>query len=57
VLLRHEGDFVAIDADGLTLAGPQGPCARIRGERARLTAAPGPHRLLDASGATLALTP
>jgi hypothetical protein len=57
VLLRHEGDFVAIDAHGLTLAGPQGPCARIRGERARLTAAPGPHRLLDASGATLALTP
>jgi hypothetical protein len=57
VLLRHEGDFVAIDADGLTLAGRQGPCARIRGERARLTARPGPHRLLDASGATLALTP
>jgi len=57
VLLRHEGDFVAIDADGLTLAGPQGPCARIRGERARLTARPGPHRLLDASAATLALTP
>ena len=57
VLLRHEGDFVAIDADGLTLAGPQGPCARIRGERARLTAAPGPHRILDGSGATLALTP
>ncbi len=57
VLLRHEGDFAAIDADGLTLAGPEGPCARIRGERARLTAAPGPHRLLDASGATLALTP
>jgi len=57
VLLRHEGDFVAIDADGLTLAGPQGPCARIRGDRARLTARPGPHRLLDASEATLALTP
>jgi hypothetical protein len=57
VLLRHEGDFVAIEADGLTLAGPQGPCARIRGEQARLTAKPGPHRILDASGATLALTP
>jgi hypothetical protein len=57
VLLRHEDDFVAIDADGLTLAGPQGPCARIRGERARLTARSGPHRILDASGATLALTP
>jgi hypothetical protein len=57
VLLRHDGDFVAIDADGLTLAGPQGPCARVRGDRARLTARPGPHRLLDASEATLALTP
>jgi PHP domain len=57
VLLRHEGDFVAIDADGLTLAGPQGPCARIRGDRARLTAKPGPHRILDATEATLALTP
>jgi hypothetical protein len=57
VLVRHEGDFVAIDADGLTLAGPQGPCARIRGDRARLTARPGPHRILDASEATLALTP
>jgi hypothetical protein len=57
VLLRHEGDFVAIDADGLTLAGPSGPCARIRGDRARLTARAGPHRLLDASEATLALTP
>jgi hypothetical protein len=39
------------------LAGPGGPCARVRGDRARLPGAAGPHRLLDASGATLALTP
>ena len=57
VLLRHDGDLVAIDADGMTLAGPQGPCARVRGEEARLAGAAGPYRLLDASGATLALTP
>ncbi len=57
VLLRHDGNLVAIDADGMTLAGPQGPCARVRGDLARLAGAAGPHRLLDASGATLALTP
>jgi hypothetical protein len=54
VLLRHDGDFVAIDADGLTLAGPQGPCARVRGDLARLAGPGGPYRLLDATGATLA---
>jgi hypothetical protein len=39
------------------LAGPDGPYARVRGDRARLPGAAGPQRLLDASGATLALTP
>jgi len=57
VLLRHDGDLVAVGADGLTLAGPQGPCARVRGDLARLASPAGPHRLLDAEGATLALTP
>ena len=57
VLLRHDGELVAVDADGLTLAGPQGPCARVRGELARLPGAAGPHRLLDADGGTVALTP
>jgi hypothetical protein len=56
VLLRHEHDLLAIDADGLTLAGPQGPCARVRGDLARLPGSAGPHRLLDAAGAALALT-
>jgi hypothetical protein len=56
VLLRDDGSLVAVDADGLTLAGPQGPCARIRGDLARLDGPAGTHRLLDASGATLALT-
>ena len=56
VLLRHEDDLLAIDADGLTLAGPQGPWARVRGDLARLPGRAGPHRLIDAGGATLALT-
>jgi hypothetical protein len=55
VLLRHDDALVAVDADGLTLAGPQGPCARVRGDRATLPGRPGPHRLLDPAGATLAL--
>jgi PHP domain len=57
VLLRHDGDLVAVDADGLTLASPDGPCARVSGELARFPGAPGYHRLLDAEGGTLALTP
>jgi PHP domain len=57
VLLRHVDALLAIDADGLTLAGPEGPCARVRGDQAALPGRPGPHRLLDAAGATLALCP
>ena len=57
VLLRHDGDLVAVGADGLTLAGLQGPCALVRGDLARLASRAGPHRLLNAEGATLALTP
>jgi hypothetical protein len=57
VLLRQDGELVAVDADGTTLAGPRGPCARVRGDLARLPGAPGPHRLLDADGAALALAP
>jgi hypothetical protein len=57
VLLRHDGDLVAAAADGTVLAGPGGPCARVRGDLARLPGAAGLHRLLDAGGATLALTP
>jgi hypothetical protein len=57
VLLRHDDALVAVDADGLILAGPQGPCARVRGDRVALPGGPGPHRLLDPAGATLALSP
>jgi hypothetical protein len=55
VLLRQDDDLLAVDADGLMLAGPQGPCARVRGARAALPGPAGPYRLLDAAGAALAL--
>jgi PHP domain len=57
VLLRHDGELVAVDADGTILTGPDGPCARVSGALAALPAAPGCHRLCDTTGATLALTP
>lgn len=56
VLLRQDDSLVAVDADGLTLAGPGGPRQRITGDRVILPSAPGYHRLLDPTGATLALT-
>jgi hypothetical protein len=56
-LLRHDGELVAIDADGLTLAGVDGPYARVSGSHARFPGNPGHHRLLDPEGATCALTP
>jgi hypothetical protein len=57
VLLRHDGELVALGADGMTLTGPRGPYARVRGDRTRLGDAAGPHRLLNPGGATLALCP
>jgi hypothetical protein len=56
VLLRQDGDLVAVDADGTILAGPDGPRARVSGSPAVFGGQPGAHRLTDASGGTLALT-
>jgi hypothetical protein len=56
VLLRQDGELVAVDADGLYLAGVDGPYARVSGAVVRFPGVPGHHRLLDAEGATLALT-
>jgi len=56
VLLRRDGELVAAGAKGMILAGPAGPVARIRGELAILPGSPGYHRLVDATGATRALT-
>jgi hypothetical protein len=57
VLLRNDGELVAIGADGLVLTGPDGAYRRVSGDRARLPGRPGYHRLLTPAGATLALTP
>ena len=56
VLLRMDGELVAVGAEGATLAGPSGPCALVRSPLAAFPAADGFHRLLDPTGATLALT-
>ena len=56
VLLRVEGELVAVGADGTILAGPDGPRQRVRGGLARLGDEPGCHRITDPNGATLALT-
>jgi PHP domain len=56
VLLRRDGEFVAVGADGTILAGSDGSRAVVRGEMAVFPAAGGYHRLLDITGATLALT-
>ena len=57
VLVRHDEDFVAVGADGLLLAGPEGPYRRIAGDVAHLPGRAGYHRLLTPAGATVALTP
>jgi hypothetical protein len=56
VLLRAGGELVAVNADGAILTGPDGPLARVRGQLAKFDGADGCHRLVDPTGATLALT-
>ncbi len=56
VLLRVGDEFIASEADGAILVGPEGPLSRVRGQLAKFTAAEGCHRLVDPAGATLALT-
>jgi hypothetical protein len=55
VLLRCGNELLAVDAEGATLAGPDGPWAMVTGPRQAFPAPPGHQRLLDDSGATLAL--
>jgi len=57
VLLRHDGSLLAVGADGLLLADPEGPYRRVRGDLERLPDRTGYHRLLTPSGATVALIP
>jgi hypothetical protein len=62
VLVRHDGGLAAVGADGLLLAGPEGPYQRVSGDLAYLPGRPGHpggpgyHRLVTPSGATVALT-
>src|SRR5450755_660482 len=56
VPLRVGDELVASAADGAILTGPDGPRARVRGPLAKFPAAAGCHRLVDPTGATLALT-
>ncbi len=55
VLLRMGDELVAAGAEGTTLAGPDGPRARVSRLRQSFPGIPGYHRLLDDTGATLAL--
>jgi hypothetical protein len=57
VLVRHDDGFAAVGADGLLLAGPEGPYRRVSGDVTYLPGRPGYHRLVTPSGATVALTP
>jgi hypothetical protein len=56
VLLRGGDELIAVGADGMVLADLEGPRARVSGDVATFPAKDGCHRLLDASGATVALT-
>jgi len=57
VLLRSGDELIAVGAEGTILTGPDGPRARVQRPRESFPAADGHHRLLDDTGATLALTP
>jgi hypothetical protein len=56
LLLRVDGELVAVDADGAILTDQDGPIRRVSGDLARLGDASGYHRLVDPAGATMALT-
>ena len=55
LLLRCGEEFLALDADGTVLVGPDGRGTVVRGDRAVLPAAPGTHRLQTPQNAVLAL--
>jgi hypothetical protein len=57
VLLRHDGELLAVGGDGATLVSAAGVRRHVAGDRARIAAGPGPYRLVDDAGQTLALVP
>ncbi|MFC4587139.1 CehA/McbA family metallohydrolase [Sphaerisporangium corydalis] len=54
LLLRHGGEFLVLDADGLVLWGPEHRSV-VRGDRVTLPALPGPHRLETPRNEVMAL--
>ncbi|HEY3906894.1 MAG TPA: CehA/McbA family metallohydrolase [Streptosporangiaceae bacterium] len=56
LLLRVEGELIAVNADGAILISQEGPIRRVSGDLATLGHSPGYHRITDPDGATLALT-
>lgn len=57
VLLRADGELVAVGADGLLLADVWGRRQVVRGDLVRFPSADGPHRLETATAAVVAVTP
>jgi hypothetical protein len=57
VALRHGGELVVVGGRGATLAAPGTAPQPVRVDRQAAPAGPGPYRLLDPSGRTVALTP
>lgn len=55
VLLRVDGELIAIDADGSVLRSPDGRRRVVRGDAVRFTADAGPHLLETDDRAVLAL--
>jgi hypothetical protein len=57
VVLRHEDDVLVLDAEGALLIGPEEAARPIVSRRVRVPAGPGPYRVIDGAGQTLALSP
>jgi PHP domain len=55
-LLRRGDELIAVGADGMVLAGLDGPYARVNGDLAAFPVRDGCQRLLDSTGATVSLT-
>lgn len=55
VLVRHDDELVAVEAETTTLVDPEGRLTPVRDARTRLPGTAGTHRLLDQTGRVVAL--